>query len=185
MKSNNCKGFVTVELLVVSAFLMSLFAIIFVNSAVFMGEYEKREVYDDVNSKYGMYWIIKLIKDNNKDTASSEVDAAIGTNTFIKYENSDVCTLLNAEQENSCRALVSANDIKTVYITSYKITDFKNTINNSDITTEGFKIYINSLPSFTVASKYNNKYRMFVEFERTSSTNGEKYLSYSNMEFSI
>ena len=61
LKLNN-KGFVLVETLISAVFIMSIFSIIYVNFYPIMAEYEKRETYDDVDSKYATYWIKKVIQ---------------------------------------------------------------------------------------------------------------------------
>ena len=45
----NKKGFVLAETLVVAVFMATIFTIIYVNFYPLIGEYEKREVYDDVD----------------------------------------------------------------------------------------------------------------------------------------
>ena len=55
MKKINNKGFVLAETLVVTVFLMILFTMIYSNFYPLIGEYEKRENYDDVDGKYVAY----------------------------------------------------------------------------------------------------------------------------------
>ena len=56
-KKLNNGGFVLVETLIVSVFVMSIFSILYNNFFPLMGEYEKREVYVDVDAKYATFWI--------------------------------------------------------------------------------------------------------------------------------
>ena len=65
MKKINNKGFVLAETLVVTVFLMILFTMIYSNFYPLIGEYEKRENYDDVDGKYVSYWMKKLVEDQN------------------------------------------------------------------------------------------------------------------------
>ena len=51
----NKKGFVLAETLVVAVFMATIFTIIYVNFYPLIGEYEKREFYDDLDSKYDIY----------------------------------------------------------------------------------------------------------------------------------
>ena len=51
------KGFVLVETLITAVFVMAIFSVIYVNFYPIMAEYEKRENFDDVDSKYSVYWI--------------------------------------------------------------------------------------------------------------------------------
>ena len=52
MKKINSKGFALAETLIVTVFLMVIFTMIYANFVPLVGEYEKREYYDDVNGKY-------------------------------------------------------------------------------------------------------------------------------------
>ena len=64
---NNSSGFVLAETLVVTVFLLAIFAAIYSGFYPLMGEFEKRETYDDVDGKYSAYWIKKLIQDSSYD----------------------------------------------------------------------------------------------------------------------
>ena len=63
MKKLNNKGFILAETLVVTVFLMVIFTMLYTNYYPLMGEYQKRENYDDVDGKYVAYWMKKLIED--------------------------------------------------------------------------------------------------------------------------
>ena len=52
MHKLNKKGFALVETLIVSVFVMTIFSLIFTNFFPMMGEYERREGYDDIDSIY-------------------------------------------------------------------------------------------------------------------------------------
>ena len=58
----NKKGFVLAETLVVAVFMATIFTIIYVNFYPLIGEYEKREYYDDLDSKYDIYWFKRLVQ---------------------------------------------------------------------------------------------------------------------------
>lgn len=67
----NKKGFVLAETLVVAVFMATIFTIIYVNFYPLIGEYEKREFYDDLDSKYDIYWFKRLVQNKQalpKDT---------------------------------------------------------------------------------------------------------------------
>ena len=65
MKKFDNKGFALVETLIVSVFVVSLFLIVFNNFYPLMSEYEKREVYDDVDGVYAAYWIKRLVENSS------------------------------------------------------------------------------------------------------------------------
>lgn len=65
MKKLNNKGFVLAETLVVAVFLVTVFSIIYNNMMPVIGEYERREVYDDLDSKYAVYWLKTMVQDKD------------------------------------------------------------------------------------------------------------------------
>lgn len=67
MKKLNSKGFVLAETLVVAVFLVTVFSIIYNNMYPLIGEYERREVYDDLDSKYAVYWLKSMVQDKDYD----------------------------------------------------------------------------------------------------------------------
>ena len=70
----NKKGFVLAETLVVAVFMATIFTIIYVNFYPLIGEYEKREFYDDLDSKYDIYWFKRLVQ--NKQALKQDKWAA-------------------------------------------------------------------------------------------------------------
>ncbi|MBQ8132614.1 MAG: hypothetical protein IJ193_08995 [Bacilli bacterium] len=62
-KRLNNKGFVLVETLIVAVAVSAIFAMVFKHFYPLIGEYERREDYDDIDSKYGAYWIKRMIQD--------------------------------------------------------------------------------------------------------------------------
>lgn len=57
------RGFVLVETLIVAVAVSAIFAMIFKHFYPLIGEYQRREDYDDIDSKYGTYWIKRMIQD--------------------------------------------------------------------------------------------------------------------------
>ena len=72
MKNLNNRGFGLVETLIVSVFVMGIISLVFVNFYPLIGEYEKREVYDDVDGKYAAYWMKTLFEDFVHNLAKSK-----------------------------------------------------------------------------------------------------------------
>ena len=66
-KLNN-KGFMIAELLVVTVAIMVIFTIVYSNFYPTMGEYEKRETYNNINSLYANFYVktsfLKTLKTN-------------------------------------------------------------------------------------------------------------------------
>lgn len=63
MKKINNKGFALVETLIVTAFVVGIFSVMYANFYPMMGEYEKRENYDDISSIYKANLFKKLIEE--------------------------------------------------------------------------------------------------------------------------
>ena len=137
MKKNN-KGFVLVETLVVTVFVMAVFSVIYISFYPLAGEYERREAYDDVDSKYGAYWMKYFIQSDSYDFYRSG-----GLNSSIA-----------------------------------KLEDNPADFNDS------FLSYIEYLPNYVTASLNDAKFRVLVEFKRSSDSGGsmEDYYTYGTME---
>ena len=58
----NKKGFVLVETLVVTVFVMTVLTMLLVNYTPAMSEFQRREYSDDVDSKYDLYWVRKMVQ---------------------------------------------------------------------------------------------------------------------------
>lgn len=93
----NRGGFVLVETLVVTVFVMSIFSILYNNFYPLMGEYEKREVYDEVDAKYATYWIKKMIQDPDVKFTPADLSALTPGGTTPGYFKFD-CSYLNTSE---------------------------------------------------------------------------------------
>ena len=147
MKKINNKGFVLAETLVVTVFLMILFTMIYSNFYPLIGEYEKRENYDDVDGKYVSYWMKKLVEDQNYSISEAK-KTNMRNYGFFRLECSDLNN--NSQQTTLCNNLLQAYEINgcqsikdkenggdtlvgcEVFVTHYRIggttPDFKNTV---------------------------------------------------------
>lgn len=183
MKKLNNKGFVLAEVLVVSVFVMSIFTLLYVNFYPLIGEYEKREGYDDIDSTYQVYWIKRMLQDSSVD--KTEIVNKANNNTIYTNKD-DFCKIFNNpfnnSKEKSCKEFLEKAEVNKICITPYNITNFKknNSLDNR------FKSYINFLPNYNNIKK--DHYRIIVEFKRTIDkkiTNEEddnKYYTYANIE---
>ena len=138
MKKCNQKGFILAETLVVTVFLLTIFALLYKNFYPLMGEFEKRENYDDVDGKYSAYWIKKLIEDPTYDMNPASERGRNFTNIdgsgndigygYMRFECSDI--IADDERQAQCRSLVRALEVSgcdnlgnncEIYITKYRI----------------------------------------------------------------
>ena len=195
MKKNkilNNKGFVLAETLIATMFVAIIFSVILINFYPMMGEYEKRENYDDIDSKYGAYWAKRYIEDsdyNIKYPAERYTPFSVVKNREVKC--SDLYPS-NTVKQNQCSILWSNLNISKVIITDYDITDFKEIVDKKQFNTSSFSNglveYINYLPKYNnYPSLYGSKYRVIVEFTRhignvLDKNKSEEYNTYSTME---
>lgn len=178
MKKNN-KGFVLVETLVVTVFVMAVFSVIYVNFYPLIGEYERREVYDDVDSVYGAFWMKRFIQGSDYSITKFQADVT----GPLKYHIFS-CSELTSNQ-GLCENLRKKLHVKYVYITAYNLAQFKTAAATSTSFSDGFKSYVEYLPEYKVASLNNANYRVLVEFEREKNDNVETpevYSTYATME---
>lgn len=149
MKKINNKGFVLAETLIVSVFILAIFAMIYTYYYPLIGSYEERETYDDVDGKYVAYWVKQLIESDSYDFSGNifEKDNKKTMDNFgyIRFECRDVNE--NDNRRKMCKNLVNALEISKcdsegnncdIFITHFQIggtqakkikPDFKSTVN--------------------------------------------------------
>lgn len=161
----NKKGFVLAETLVVAVFMATIFTIIYVNFYPLIGEYEKREFYDDLDSKYDIYWFKRLVqnkqalpKDKWAQFTGPEYNADCDPDKD-GYCNNDSCTLRNTGYVNLndlcnnlttnsssgvnfkalCIDLKNKTELTQLYLTTYYLND------PAEMSSEGGqqKVYLN------------------------------------------
>ena len=158
MKSLNNRGFVLTETLVVTTFVMVIFSILYNNFYPVMGEYELRETYDDVDSKYAVYWIKTMVEESSYPTCGEN---------YCQFSCSYISDLASSTR---CNNLLEKMDISkdssgnpNVYITKYNLQTLKDNIPST--ISDGFKNYIDYLPNYsTTDSTTGANYRVLAEF---------------------
>lgn len=185
MKKLNSKGFVMTETLVVAVFIMGIFGIMYNNYYPLIGEYERREVFDDVDSKYGAFWIKRFIQHSSYNLSAAEKNT-INTNGYVLFS----CNNINNDyRKTMCNKLLKELEVKDynvqpkVYITKYNLESFKNYVaadTNYATFSGGFSDYVNFLPIYRVPSLNDAAYRVLIEFDRNK--NGLNYTTYATIE---
>lgn len=185
MKKLNNKGFVMTETLVVAVFIMGIFGIMYNNYYPLIGEYERREVFDDVDSKYGAFWVKRFIQHSSYNL-SLDMRNAINSNGYTMFSCDNIS---NDYRKTMCKKLVRELEVKDhssqpkIYITKYNLETFKNYVKaDTDYATfsGGFSDYVNFLPIYKVPSLNDAAYRVLIEFERNK--NGVNFTTYSTIE---
>lgn len=127
MKKINSSGFVLAETLVVTVFLMVIFSMIYASFLPLVGEYEKRENYDNVDGKYGVYWIKRMIEDSSYNIPDSKSNY-IKDKGYLRFECSDIKE--DEEKREFCINIVKNLQVAScdkngdnceIYITKYRL----------------------------------------------------------------
>ena len=170
MKKMNKKGFIMVETLIVTVFVVTLFILIYQITVPALGEYESIYIYDDIDSiyasdlykqmltRYGnLYYVEEQLKTKNY------LDVSDCSNTNV-YSNSDYC--------NQVKKSIGITDRDYIFITKYDISSFKNEVRTDEKFDSGnlsnFRNYINTVPNIEKLmnkvsnSGYNGRYRLFI-----------------------
>ena len=99
MKKISNKGFVLAETIVVAVFMVTILSALYSNYFPIMANYEKREYYDDLDSKYTAFWLKYMLQDSAYKDFRSEVNS--NGYAFFDCSNIDVSSKMK-----SCRRLV-------------------------------------------------------------------------------
>ena len=182
IKLNN-KGFVMAETLVVAVFIMVIFGIMYNNYYPLIGEYERREVFDDIDSKYAAFWVKRFIQHSSYNLSSADIDSGTG---YVRFD----CNMINDEHRKTmCNRLTTELEISsdvhglTAYITKYNLTEFKALVKadeNYETFSGGFHDYVEYLPIFKMDSLNFANYSVVLEFHRKKNEND--FYSYSTIE---
>lgn len=191
MKKLNNKGFVLVETLIVATFVVTIFAVMYNNFYPLMGEYEKREAYDDVDGKYAAYWIKRIIQSDAVDPATVTNFTGSSYRLFscddVKSERTEIKDMCNRIVKETEIAKFSSGAPK-IYLTNYQLHGssgaFKDTVkasNDTDLFSSGFRDYLVFLPDYSKTGSLNNaNYRVLIEFDRKNEDS--TYPSYATIE---
>ncbi len=184
MRKLNRSGFVLVETLVVSVFVMVILSIMYTNFYPLMGEYEKREVYDDIDGKYAAYWFKRIIQ-SDSFSFTAAMNNAIANQKYYQFRCSDISDL---SSQNLCNSLITKFNVSTdggtphIYLITYNTEEFKSVVeeNEGEKFSGGLQDYMVFLPKYLIPSLNDASYRIVIEFHRTK--DGNDYLAYSTIE---
>lgn len=100
MKKNK-KGFILIELLIVAVFTASLFTFLYVNIIPIMGDYEQKEKYDTIDSKYILYDLrqeLLTYDSNGTDGLWDEIKKEVNSQGFARlYEYTNTGIACNSD----------------------------------------------------------------------------------------
>ena len=170
MKINN-KGFVLAETLVVTVFVMAIFSIIYANFYPIQGKYREREYYDDIDSKYNVYWMKRLIQDDSivDDSSWAIIKDYIAKNGGFEFyctsatDPNTNCPFVETDKINLVLGFMNTTNVKHVYITKYNLERTTHIDSESAVNIPQFKgkttnTYIKKFDTAVKVSTYNGKH---------------------------
>ena len=178
MKMLNKKGFVLVETLIVTAFVVTLFIIVYQNVIPYIGEYEKMSSYDDVDSVYASNLMKQVII---KYADLNYIDTQLKNNTYVNI--SDCSNSLIYRDQDYCLKVKNTLGISNddyILLTRYDISSFREEVKKNDFFDSGklsnFRSYINTVSNLDTfydpsdnTKQVSGKYRLFITRTVTNS----------------
>ena len=186
MKLLNKKGFILVETLIVTLFVLTLFILVYQNLVPSLGEYERMSSYDDVDSVYATNLFKQsLLRYGNMDYITSYLT----NHTYLDISNcNDQKIYKNSNYCDKLKKTLSISDNDYIFITDYNIKKFRSEVKTNDFFDSGklsnFRNYVATVSD--TDSFYNKdtnslvgKYRLFITRTVTNSdqTTSLKYVN--------
>lgn len=123
-----------------------------------MGEYEKKERYDDIDSVYHTYLIKKMLENNDGVDKSSLVNGITSNSSRVNPVNCDI--YLNTDYLDYCQNLFYNTGVHSLIVTSYQVSTLKSNLPSN--ANKEFLEYIHSLPDYKNTNGY--QYRIIVQY---------------------
>ena len=146
MKKND-RGFMLVEFLVVSIFVLGTHIFLTIQFNNINRSYNRSFKYNTVPGIYAANNVKNmLLKDGYEDILNYK------TNNNLNYVDFTTCPVEYFSDKDFCSSLLLDSNIKTVIFTSEDLSEFKNDTNYNKYS-EGFRTYISSLNSNAASTK--------------------------------
>ena len=174
----NKKGFVLVETIVTSVFVLGLFVFIIANVLPIVGEYEKADDYDSIESIYDAHMVRKMILRDDQNRVAKLLTLPIETDdnaAYYLFDGNDICNFLN--NVNYCKELLSRDylDVKQIVIVPYVISD--NFVRESKKFNRNLREYVLQMQKYNntglASDLYDFERRLIIEFNDGRVTNIE------------
>lgn len=157
MRKNN-KGFMLIETLLVSVFVVSTLIFVYIQFEKVRNSYQTSFEYNTINGVYNANTILKYLKENGIENLNNTIKS--GT-TYIDITNCPGGYLSNT---SFCYRLLSDLKVKKILYVSSDVTDFKSKMNQAGISNK-FKRFVN-----TIKKTSNTGYRLLIEYADESYT---------------
>lgn len=166
MKKNNNKGFMLLETMVVSAFIITTLIFLYVQFSNLKKSYDESFKYDTIPELFKTKEIDKFIN-NNYGYADLINDVKENEDNFIELYNNS-CNMSYFSKYNSyCNRLMNDMDVKTILLVSTDLSKLINKLKTNNKYSNGLYLYTKKINQST----NNNSYSLIVEFNDKKYTN--------------
>lgn len=119
----NNKGFVLVETIVTSVFVLGLFTFLVANIVPLVGDYQKAANYDSIESIYDAHTIRKMLLYSSDEKLAHLFSFNNVEKRFYYFDGDEICSFVT--NVNHCKKLLSRSflDVREIIITDYAISD--------------------------------------------------------------
>lgn len=166
MKKRN-EGFVLLETMVVSVFVISTLVFLFVQFNNLKKSYDNSFKYNTIPGLYGVENINKYLLTGYYIKLSADVDTS--DNKYIELSKDGICNSTYFSSDiNYCNRLIKDLNIKTLLITKEDVKKLKIFLSNNNIYSTELLEFIKK-----ISSKNNSEYRIIAEFNDNTFANIE------------
>lgn len=153
MKKVNNKGFMLLETLVVSAFVITILIYLYVQFVNLKNSYDKSLKYDSVSNIYSLKQVDSFINNNYGYGEFEEKIEKSQSNYIELYHNS--CELEYFSNNNSyCNKLMTDLNLKTLIMVNNRLDDIKNDFKQHNPYSNGLLTYMKSIDPVLASKSY-------------------------------
>ena len=158
------RGFVLVETIITSVFVLGLFTFIIANIIPLIADYDKSRDYDSIESIYDAHLIRKMILKSDEQRATNLV--SLPPEGYYIFDGTEICLYIS--NTNYCKKLLSRTylDVSKIIVTDYVISD--DFVAKSKNFNRSLREYIAQMQRYNNTglspSQYNYERRLIIEF---------------------
>lgn len=168
----NQNGFMLVETLIVTVFIMGIFTLLYTNLFPVLAEYEKETNYDTVEGTYLAHWARVITNKGLRE----DVYLTVSDDGYQEIDDCNFYYVRDTTSTKECLNFRKVNKVSKIYLTTYSLVNFKNEVKDNNNYNRSFQEYIASLPTYAKNPDKENYYRIIIEYQK------EGVKEYANIE---
>ena len=167
MKKNK-QGFILLETLVVSCFVIGTLIYMFVQFSTLKKSYNNSYKYNTVYDLYGASNVNKFIKNTSSNALINAVNSS--TDEYVEIYSEGICnpSYLNTNNITYCNQLMTDLNIKLILVSKENLVKLKTKLTTNNPYNEELYQYIKK-----ISIKNNNNYRIIIEYNDNTFANLE------------